>query len=299
MLNGMSLDNGKEVIYVPGWLRSETDHTDNMRSLEQLFPQSSIEIRRWDSDRLSFGACRDNADREGLALAEHLKQLSEERRRNTVLVGHSLGARVVLRAMAKLAGDGMSIHRGVVLAAAIPWNDPGKAAAASKEKLICVCCQRDFTLKYLYGAGGENGSQALGINGCGESAEGITTLFMPAFVPEVVVPDATAMNFAAMRRICVHLAKFYLEYLLNYRETPQKEIIIRQHRPNHPQSVIDGEIWWNILDQAEGWKLEEHVITGHCRILDPNSVRQAWGGRTEMEDSFGNIRRQLQERKQP
>lgn len=293
-LCGAALDSGKRVIYVPGWLRSGADHNDNFTSLARIFPDSALEVHRWDSDRISFAVCRDNADREGTLLAEKLIQLSPEERGKVVLVGHSLGARVVIRAMARLAERKMQIARGVVLAAALPWDDADlrSAAKASAATMICVCCQRDFTLKYLYGAGGENGNQALGINGWGADTDNVTTLFMPPFIPEQVIPDAAAMNFAAMRRLCVHLAKFYLEFLADYRDHHNSEIVVRQDRLNHPAKVIDAEIWWEVIDFSDGWKLEQHIVTGHCRILDPESVRRAWGNYRAMCDSFENIKRQ-------
>ncbi len=47
--------------------------------------------------------------------------------------------------------------------------------------------------------------------------------------------------------------------------------------PNIPVKTMGGKVFWNDLAQSNGWRLQQNMITHHCRILDPNNVRRAWG----------------------
>jgi pimeloyl-ACP methyl ester carboxylesterase len=39
-----------------------------------------------------------------------------------------------------------------------------------------------------------------------------------------------------------------------------------------------------------GWRIQENVYTGHCRLLDPSNVRRAWGGREACRTAFEGLR---------
>ena len=49
--------------------------------------------------------------------------------------------------------------------------------------------------------------------------------------------------------------------------------------PNAPLPVTNAHMWWNTLDSCADWELQEHIITGHCRIIDDIDYRRAWGGK--------------------
>ncbi|MBQ8113729.1 MAG: hypothetical protein IJ146_11065 [Kiritimatiellae bacterium] len=57
--------------------------------------------------------------------------------------------------------------------------------------------------------------------------------------------------------------------------------------------VMDAGVWWDVLDDCRGWKLERNIVTGHCRILSPERKRVAWGSEVRMRESFEKIRLQL------
>ena len=60
--------------------------------------------------------------------------------------------------------------------------------------------------------------------------------------------------------------------------------------PNLPMPVTNAHMWWNTLDSYEGWELQEHIITGHCRILDDTDYRRAWGGKEPMIKLFNQMK---------
>ena len=46
---------------------------------------------------------------------------------------------------------------------------------------------------------------------------------------------------------------------------------------NIPFPTMGGNVWWDTLVSRGGYKLQQHKITGHARILDSNDIRVAWG----------------------
>ena len=74
---------------------------------------------------------------------------------------------------------------------------------------------------------------------------------------------------------------------------PAHEIMVPQSFPTLPLRVLDREVWWRVLIEDAGWKLEKHIITGHCRILNPQKVRTAWGWERKMRLAFDKVMRQV------
>ncbi len=59
--------------------------------------------------------------------------------------------------------------------------------------------------------------------------------------------------------------------------------------PNIPLKTKGGHVMWNELAECKGWRLQKNMITQHCRILDPQDVRRAWGGDDAMAKLFSNL----------
>lgn len=56
--------------------------------------------------------------------------------------------------------------------------------------------------------------------------------------------------------------------------------------PNINFPTMGGEVFWNNIAKYKGWRIQENTITHHCRILDPDNVRRAWGSMDAMEKVF-------------
>ena len=67
------------------------------------------------------------------------------------------------------------------------------------------------------------------------------------------------------------------------------DLLRRASMPNIPTATMGGHVFWNDLAECNGWRLQKNMITQHCRILDSNDVRRAWGGDDAMEKFFGKI----------
>lgn len=48
-------------------------------------------------------------------------------------------------------------------------------------------------------------------------------------------------------------------------------------RPNLPMRTLGGAQLWADVRWRDGWRMQQHVATGHARLLDPGNVRRAWG----------------------
>lgn len=286
------------VQYYPGWLRNHSSNDDNVKTIRQLFPGAAVTVCAWDGDNPLFWQSRDHADEHGREVGRQLSQAAPSERAGIALIGHSLGARVVIRALAQLARDGKSIPCAIIAGAAINANgdedeELALAAKGVSRQLIVLSNQHDPMLKYLYSTAGDGMNPPVGLNGWPPPPPAnVTQYFVPDFITEKVVPDAALMKYEAVRKLCAHLAKFYLEYLLN--PEPHDEVVVEQDLPNLEMKCLSWGWWWRTLDEtAGGWRLEEHIVTGHCRILDPQNRRHAWGSAAEMRRSFKHLKDRL------
>ena len=292
-------------IFVPGWCRNGGDSAQELALLAEAFPGARCEARTWEGDGVDFWACRDEADAEGRRFGAMLAALPEEERAKLALVGHSLGARVVVRALAVLAAEGRTVRTAALLGAALPEDDPDLAAAARgcSGSLVVVSSRGDAMLKWLYGSGGEGLAQALGLNGWPAPVPtNVVQRFLPPSFTDGFVPDAPLMDFAAMRRLCLHYAPFYLRYLADLGKAdgsapPDDPDVVRQGWPNLALPTVDAEVWWVVEDRLEpGWKLERNTFFGQWRILDPAGWRAAWGDEAAMRRSFAELKARHAER---
>jgi len=99
-----------------------------------------------------------------------------------------------------------------------------------------------------------------------------------------------------VKRVCNHLAAFYfteLARILDGEPSSSAQVRVPQGKVNLEWKVVDAGVWWSVLDTCGGWKLERNSVTRHCRILNPERRRAAWGSEADMRRSFQKIRDQL------
>ncbi len=46
---------------------------------------------------------------------------------------------------------------------------------------------------------------------------------------------------------------------------------------NLPLPTLGGQQLWADLRHFHQWRIQQHVLTGHCRLLDGHNIRRAWG----------------------
>ena len=65
--------------------------------------------------------------------------------------------------------------------------------------------------------------------------------------------------------------------------------------PNIPTPTAGGKLLWDTLAEYEGWRLQQNEVTKHCRILDPDDVRRAWGTKSGMFKALETLQKSVQE----
>lgn len=203
----------ERVVYVPGWHRCARGEDEALRFVATAFPEAEVSAYEWDGN-CAWRKARGNADAAAERLADELIALSPVERGRLTLVGHSLGGRVVVRALARLGRHGMKVQRAVVMAAAIPADDADIVdfASATAEPVEIVCNEGDTMLKFGYRPFGGEKSAALGAVGVAAPFANCRVSFVS---PETVASAPVAGLWAKVglfRSLAAHYAPFYLEH---------------------------------------------------------------------------------------
>ena len=284
------------VWFIPGWLRTAEPHEGILECVSNAFPEASVEFKAWDGDNLVWPLSVDSADKESWRFAFEIAMMPPEVRTNLTLVGHSLGGRITARVLARLAENGLKVKQAILMGAAIPANDPDlvKMGLATELPVLAVCNPKDHVLRYVYATVGGEGAVAFGANGTPTPCENVVECVTPTNITsEVDIGGIWAKK--VIKDIANHHEKFYLEYARRILggEEPSGKVMVPQGFPGVEGHVMDSEIWWTVLDSSGGWKLEKNKVTGHCRIIDPDKLRTAWGRESEMRAAFEKVKNQL------
>ncbi len=285
------------VLYVPGWMRTQHPQAGVLESLSNTFASASVEFMRWDGDNVVWPMALDAADRESWRLAFEVATMPPEARAGLTVVGHSLGARMTVRMLARLAEKGLKVRQAFLLAAAIPYDDPdlAKMGLASELPIVAVCNPDDVTLRYVYGLAGGEGRAAFGANGTVSPVPNVKEYVTPTNITRQVAIDRSWAKHQVLKDIANHHVAFYLEYMRRVLggEGDSGEVMVPQDMPTVEWPVMDSGVWWDVVEEASGWKLERNKVTGHFRIIDPKKKRTAWGREREMRASFDKVKLQL------
>ena len=284
------------VWFIPGWLRSEKPADGVLECVSNAFPAAQVEFKAWDGDNILWPLSVDSADKEAWRFAFEIAMMPPEARTNLTLVGHSLGGRITARVLARLAENGLKVKQAILMGAAIPANDPdlAKMGLASELPVLAVCNPKDHVLRYVYATVGGEGAVAFGANGTPTPCANVVECVTPTNITsEVDIGGIWAKK--VIKDIANHHEKFYLEYARRILggEEPSGKVMVPQGFPGVEGHVMDSEIWWTVRDSSGGWKLEKNKVTGHCRIIDPDKLRKAWGRESEMRSAFEKVKNQL------
>ena len=284
------------VWFIPGWLRTAEPHEGILECVSNAFPEASVEFKAWDGDNLVWPLSVDSADKESWRFAFEIAMMPPEVRTNLTLVGHSLGGRITARVLARLAENGLKVKQAIWMGAAIPATDPDlvKMGLATELPVLAVCNPKDHVLRYVYATVGGEGAVAFGANGTSTPCTNVVECVTPTNITsEVDIGGIWAKK--VIKDIANHHEKFYLEYARRILggEEPSGKVMVPQGFPGVEGHVMDSEIWWTVLDSSGGWKLEKNKVTGHCRIIDPDKLRKAWGREAEMRSAFEKVKNQL------
>ena len=135
--------------FLPGWNSDGRLDDDYICRLKNALHSDSIVVKNWDG-RDSWENAVANAGKTTIALTDEIKKMNKAQQNDLILVGHSLGAKVVVDIMAELSKQNISIQKGVLLGPAISTDDDNLRRAAQCSRLIVVRGEDDQVLKYFY-----------------------------------------------------------------------------------------------------------------------------------------------------
>lgn len=223
-----------KILFVPGWLSHPLASLTLKQAnygyhLRKIWHTESIEIKFWKST-YGWNKSRNNADKFAEELAEQLIAMPETERKRIILIGHSLGGRITVKVLAKLAEKDLTIRQGIALGAAIPANTPEleKALAASERPFINIFSHDDNVLKYAYG----NAERVFALGFCGSFQE-YKHLKQYTFVnPEARKADL----ITEAKELLIHASALYIEKL---HEVRKGELAEFKHNIDHRKVIIE------------------------------------------------------------
>ena len=282
-----------KVAYIPGWMRCHAGRDEALRTVEDVFPDADVQLWDWDGN-VRWTLALENADRASERIADEILAMSERDRTALVMVGHSLGGRIVARVLARVARIGKKIRQGVLLGAAIRDDDSDlfDMGGGSKRPVWVVCNPDDTMLKYIYATVGREGGPALGTNGAAGALPNCKEIAVPEDIARRTSIEADWGAIEMVKEIANHYAAFYLAYLgslVKGNKHVNSRMLVLQDMPNLDLRVTNAGIWWEELDTWDGWSLQRHILTGHCRILDKGNIRRAWGAEKRMRLAFEKL----------
>ena len=285
-----------EVWYIPGWNRTTERDGLAYTSCTNVFKDAKCRFWQWDGDHRWSTSVR-NADAAAKRLADEIAATDGGFRSQLVIVGHSLGGRIVARTLADLSRRGITIAQGIMLAPAISMDDTDLPVMGRgcERPAIVVVNPKDVVLKYGFDVAGGEGSSAFGMNGSIGALPNVVEYSVPKSITSDTKIDALWGKSETVKRICNHLAAFYfteLARILDGSPSADAQVRVPQGKVNLEWKVIDAGVWWDIIDKCGGWKLERNIVTHHFRIVSPDRRRAAWGSEADMRRSFEKIRRQ-------
>jgi hypothetical protein len=103
------------------------------------------------------------------------------------------------------------------------------------------------------------------LNG-GYELEGNNRIIYPKFMSYEVLEEKVMANSDILQKGLSIVASGDIDYLLA--NSPMPNILF---------PTMGGEVFWNDLASAKGWRVQQNVFTNHCRVLNPDNWRFAWG----------------------
>ena len=141
----------EKIWFIPGWKASDQQVGGYEKLIREIY-KTSVLVLEWDSNQ-SWEKSRDNSKVAAKKLVYRIDLLSQEQQKDLIIIGHSLGARVIANASKELSEKNIKIKRVIFLGAAIDYDaeELKYVSNISIEVPINVFSQDDGVLKYAYG----------------------------------------------------------------------------------------------------------------------------------------------------
>ena len=273
------------VWFVHGMLFMRDDFERELAVLRRIFPNAdAVTLKAWDAPHGPGRTLEAHWDRSvgrgerfARELAEEIAEMPAADRKRLVLVGHSLGGRIAVRALARnFRREKLTIRQLILAGAAIHFDDSDirEAVAASELTAYSLVNPADVMLRaYLV-------------------AEGQSALGTGCLYP---MPPTEFYEISLFHSVD-HFAHVYFERLhecILKDDFSNREILVPHVLAvGHPHPMTGH---WTTLDELLGWKFQKHS-SGMCRILNEENERKAFGFQDQTHFAFLRVRQQLVDR---
>ena len=267
--------SGKEVFFIPGWRTGSSARAGCVRIMHDIWPGVPITVKSWNS-LVSYEEARKNAAEFSKELLNEIRSMPVSRRKELILVGHSIGASIALEVISQLAKGNMQIYEAALLGAAVPDDDPRMWSVFKVVRTRCygVVFPGDAVLKLLYPLS-EPGTP-LGLSGW--------KFHHPRWIEAKVEQKLSFFN---------HYAYLYLEALDRLVDSMPSPQEIKIANAAVPYYFDENGIYWQQVENFSCWELQKHLFYPEFRILDPEKRVRATGTEADMRSIFTDILRQL------
>lgn len=255
-----------EIIFVPGYKTQNIPEDEYLNPLKKVFPESTITIKKWNSNGAFsdwHGSVINCAEGVANELVDIIEQKPEKKQQNLILIGHSLGGRIVIRALAKLRDKNIRIRRGIFLAAAIQDDDGDieKALYSTRRPCINIYNRNDYVLRNAYGIAGEKS-----FLDCALGAYGSRKHYPQMLLMEFQVQNSERIS--QIERYKNHDSLLYIEEL--EKRIHDDELHELLFPPSKILTLSIGkQDQWKQVEAEKGWQLCKHESINQYQILSP------------------------------
>lgn len=284
--NDIQNDSEKPIVwFVHGMVTIRDKFEEEMDVLREIYPNAEeVTLKKWNSPKMNpaqmgvaWSISLENSMKYVPELAKEIMDLPPEKQNRLILIGHSLGGRILVKTSVILKDNNVHVKKIILAGAAINNDDPDIPAtiSVSRETVENIINFDDIMLT-AYKVGAEY-----------HSALGTGYLY---------ITDSKQFREIVMSGTVEH---YGYRYFQKYKEVlksgnyTNKYIIVPQDFSNINSQSAGGKVWWDSIDSYKGWRLQQNQATGHCRIIDSSGIRRAWGRKNEMTHSFEKVKYQL------
>lgn len=287
---------GEKIIFIPGWFTEWINYSRHRKLLQELFPHAELQICKWDSNRMWKNAKTSAAEAVSELTGKIISSPSPEK---IILIGHSLGGRIILDSMDDLSAKNIRIKRVILLGTAARPDDKSLALMQkiSAEPVINICCPKDNILK-LYCQ--EEKEIPLGFSGIPQPIDNFRQFKMEIPEKSLKIGKITLLSSKTLkipRQTAAHLAIYYLktlhdafngtlpEYYLDY-----PALVKIADRGSCTASATSG---FRDIENIEDWKLAEHPGKNLYRIISPDGKIFYYTSKNTALANFRELKRRI------
>ncbi len=285
----------RRIWFIPGWQHDKVPVEKYKKKLREVFDEEAF-IHSWKASG-TWDETQKEVLKESKRLAGKITNLPEEQRQKMVLIGHSLGARMIMEASQVLIEKKIKVKRVILLGAAIAFDDKHleNIEKISIEPPINIFNREDGVLKILFSER-EN-----------TFASGHVGICVPTAFQQYEVPSTNKNKKDFKTEITDNHNHFVKSYIETMKKVLNREImecfppelgkidaiLSTIGLKNNAKTAMPALIPATIVEKHNNWELSSSIWGYIYTIFDPFGRLIFSGSRSEAEEIWKKIKQQL------